>query len=107
MEFLICRTDGDWFDLPLEQWPRVLHPTSFDYQRTTGFGEYCIEIDKCIVEINYEMPGIQVLFHGEIEWERANQITGEILENISSFTGQSGEVIDLNNELAGKVIRFE
>jgi hypothetical protein len=106
MEFLIYRTDGQWFDLDPSDFEKVFHPNSFTSRRTEGNGEYCLEVEGCQVVISYEMPGLQVVFDGDISREIAKQIVTEICQNVTSFTGQSGEVLDFTGEFKGKIIRF-
>jgi hypothetical protein len=107
MEFLIRRIDGELFDLHVNDFEKVFHPSSFTSKRVEGNGEYCLEVEGCQVIINYEMPSLQIVFDGDISRELAKQIVTEICQNVTSFTGQSGEVLDFLCELKGKVIKFE
>jgi archaellum component FlaG (FlaF/FlaG flagellin family) len=107
MEFLIRTNNGECFDLHVNDFEKVFHPKSFTSRRIEGNGEYCLEVEGCQVTINYEMPGLQVVIDGDISREKASQIVEEIRQNVTAFTGQSGEILDFNVELKGKVIRFE
>jgi hypothetical protein len=95
-EFLIRRTDGDWFDLPYDQLPKVLHPNSVPYKPISGWGCYRIEVLGCEISFSDEDPGIAVCFEDETLSEvLAQRLTEEICQNIMEFTGQSGEVIQV------------
>lgn len=106
MEFLIRRTDGEWFDLHSNRFEEVLRPNSFSSRKVQGNAGYCIEVDNCIIEMNYEMPGLQIIFNGDISHDSARKIVEEICQNITSAIGQSGEILDFTGELKGKVIRL-
>jgi hypothetical protein len=62
LEFLIKRTDGDWFDLRHEHLKEVLRPTSYSSKPIEGCGDHRIEVEGCEVSFSYEDPGIQVCF---------------------------------------------
>lgn len=95
-EFLIKRTDGDWFDLHATRFAEVLKPNSFPSRPTSGWGDHRIEVLGCEVSFSYEDPGIQVCFErGPIPDDQAKQIVREILENITRSTGQPGNVIEI------------
>lgn len=95
-EFLIKRTDGDWFDLPHNQLPAVLHPNSVPYKTVPGWGCHRIEVLSCEVSFSDEDPGIAVCFENDrLPEVLAQKLTEEICQNIVNFTGQSGEVIQV------------
>ena len=96
MEFIIARTDGQYWDLNYNQFPDVLHPNSVPWIRITGRGDDRIEVEGSEVSFSDEPPGIQVSFEtGNIEPEYALKLVLEILENVEKATGQHGEVIEI------------
>jgi hypothetical protein len=95
MDFLIRRTDGEWFDLHYEQMPAVLKPASFASRPVEGWGDHRIEVEGVHVSFSDEDPGIQVSFEGEIDETKARQIVEEILASIETSTGQRGKVVPL------------
>jgi hypothetical protein len=96
IEFLIKRTDGDWFDLHKSRFAEVLRPSSFPSRPIEGWGDHRIEIRGCPVSFSYEGPGIQVCFEGNAITEaEASQIVGEIAQSITKATSQKGEVVPL------------
>ena len=89
-EFLICRTDGDWFDLHYPQFFEVLHPNSIPYKK---LGEYTIEVEGCEVSFFDEMPGIHVVLRKKpLASAIQTQVLQEVLENIERYTGQKGRI---------------
>jgi len=96
MEFLIKRTDGDWFNLHSSQFDEALCPSSYPSNRVQGWGSHRIEIDGCQVSFSYEDPGILVCFDCPgISPEKASSIVDEIPKKVSAVTGQSSMVIQL------------
>ena len=95
MEFLIRRTDGEWFEFHRERFPAVLKPASFASQPVRGWGDHRIEVEGVQVSFSFEDPGIQVSFDGQIEAAKASQIVEEILASIETCTGQHGRVVPL------------
>jgi len=96
IEFLIKRTDGDWFDLHTSRCGEVLRPSSFPSHPVEGWGNHRIEIRGCQISFSYEDPGIQVSFEGDSLAEaEASQIVSEIAESITKATGQKSQVIPL------------
>jgi len=97
MEFLIKRTDGDWFDLDLSDYGDVLKPNSFNSEIIEGWGNHRIKIKNCEIAFSYEIAGFQVIFgegdnpSNSISEIEAEKITKEILYNIEKSTGQKGE----------------
>jgi hypothetical protein len=94
IEFLIKRTDGDWFDFPPESDP--YRPLSIPLQRVEGWRDELIEIDGCQISFSYEDPGIQVSFEGQIEEKRAVSIAEEIRLQIEKVSGQYAETIQIS-----------
>jgi hypothetical protein len=96
IEYLIKRTDGDWFDLHASRFAEVLRPSSFLSRTVEGWGDHRIEIHGCQISFSYEEPGIQVSFDGDTLTEsEASQIVSEIAESITKATGQKSRVIPL------------
>ena len=96
IEFLIKRTDGDWFDLHSSRFAEVLRPSSFPSHPIEGRGDHRIEIRGCPVSFSYEDPGIQISFDGDMLSEaEASQVVSEIAESITRATGQKSQVIPL------------
>src|SRR5207249_360756 len=88
LEFLIRRTDGEWFSLPGPgQLPEVLKPRTVPSQPTPGWGTHRISIPNGVIAFSDEDPGIQVIFEQYTgSEEEALMIVGEILANIESAT---------------------
>ncbi len=96
MEFLIKRTDGDWFDLRQQQFDEALRPSSYSSNRIPGWGDHRIVVEGCEVSFSYEDPGIQVVFEcPDFPEDKAAIIVREIAQNISSATGQGSAVVAL------------
>jgi hypothetical protein len=90
IEFLVKRTDGDWFDLPVGSNP--YRPKTVPYE-PLGTDEHAILIGRCEVSFSFEDPGIQISFDGDIAEDLAERVASEVLERIRELTGQRGEVI--------------
>jgi hypothetical protein len=93
-EYLIRRTNGEWFDLPPSSWPDLM-PTSIPWKHVTGWGDYRIEINGVETSFSYEDPGIQISFEGELPETVADRVVEEVLANIEKSTGQRGRIIPL------------
>ena len=96
IEFLIRRTDGDWFDLPANGMAEVLRPSSTASRLIEGDAEHCIEVRGGRIECSYEDPGIQVSCYGEALSEaEARQIVDEMAAKLTAATGQRSRVVPL------------
>jgi hypothetical protein len=97
LEFLIRRSDGEWFDLPPpSELSQVLKPTSVPSQPTPGWGTHRIKIPNGVISFSNEDPGIQVSFEEYTgSEEEATKIVEEILASIESATGQRGRIVPL------------
>ena len=96
IEFLIRRTDGEWFDLPFSSMAEVLRPSSFPSRQVEGDGDHCIEVGGCLIAFSYEDPGIQVTFESDVLSEaEASRIVDEVAERITDATGQKSRVVPL------------
>ena len=93
IEYLIKRTDGEWFEFPSGSDP--YRPVTIPFKKVEGWGDGRIEIDGCQISFSYEDPGIQVSFQGEIPQELADRIVAEISQTIESESGQKSEAIQI------------
>jgi hypothetical protein len=91
IEFLIRRTDGEWFD---NAWS-ACNPKSFAYEVIPGWGNHRIRVLGVEVSISDEIVGYQVHFDGDVNEAAARQIVEEMRENLEAATGQRGEVVEL------------
>ena len=91
IEFLIRRTDGEWFD---NAWS-ACNPKSFPCELVPGWGNHRIRVLGVEVSISDEEPGYQVSFDGEIDEATARRIVEEMRENLEAATGQKGRVVEL------------
>ena len=94
IEFLIKRTDGDWFDFPPGSDP--YRPVAIQFRRVEGWGDGRIEIDGCEISFSSEDPGIQVSFHGQMSEPRAVAIVDEIRQSIERVSKQHAEAIQIS-----------
>jgi hypothetical protein len=93
IEYLIKRTDGEWFDLPAGSDP--YRPTTIPFKREKGWGDGRILVAGCVVSFSFEDPGIQVSFEGKIDNSLADKVVDEVRQRIEQVSGQKGEVIRL------------
>jgi hypothetical protein len=91
IEFLLKRTDGDWFDLPVGS--NAYRPKTVPFEPTGRDEEDPILIGECEVSFSYEDPGILICFDGDIADDLAERVASEVLERIREITGQEGELI--------------
>ncbi len=94
-EFLIRRTDGEWFDLHRDDFAGTLRPSSFPSHKVEGWGDHRISVEGVEISFSYEDPGVQVSFEGELPVEKCETIVNEILANIEEVTGQKGRIVDI------------
>jgi hypothetical protein len=95
-EYLIRPNEFDWFELHKDDFSQVLRPINFESVTITGWGNHRIQVEGVEIAFSFEDPSIQIIFESEIDGEIADQIVGEILENIEKTTGQSGRVVPLS-----------
>ncbi len=95
IEFLIRRTDGEWFDLAEERCAAVFHPNTLPYEAVPGWGTVRIRSAGTEVSVSAEDPGYQVSFEGTIEVAVARRIVEEMLENLERETGQQGRIVEI------------
>jgi hypothetical protein len=97
MEFLIKRTDGDWFDLHKTRFVEVLRPLSYASKPVQGWGDHRIEVSSCPISFSFEDPGIQVCFEGSnLSQDDAVKVVNEIADNIMKATGQQARVVQIS-----------
>jgi hypothetical protein len=94
-EYLIRRTDGEWFDLEYSRFGDALRPSSFSAESIEGWGDHRIRTEGVEVAFSYEDPGIQVTVEGSLPPAVADQIVDEIRQNIERVTGQKGRIVPL------------
>lgn len=96
LEFLIRRTDGDWFDLHANRLEEVLRPATLPSRRVDCWGDHRIEVKGCEISFSYEDSSIQVCFEsGSISDEEAARIVDEIAASITAATGQQSRIVPL------------
>ena len=95
-EFLIRRTDGSWFDILPHEYADALRPNSVPSRPSPRSEGYGIEVEGCHVTFAYDEPGIRVVFEGgALPDEVTRRIVLEVCANITSLTGQAGEVVPI------------
>src|SRR5688572_2788409 len=95
IEYLIRRTDGEWFDLHATRFDEALRPSSFPSERVEGRGAWRIRCEGTDISFSYEDPGIQVSIEGHLPPDVADRIAEEIRQNVERVTGQKGRVVPL------------
>ncbi|MEA2697204.1 MAG: hypothetical protein QOI66_1475 [Myxococcales bacterium] len=90
IEFLVKRTDGDWFDLQAGSNPYRPKTVPYEPLGKDGSG---ILIEGCEVWFSFEDPGIQISFDGDIAENLAERVASEVLDRIREMTGQQAELI--------------
>jgi hypothetical protein len=94
-EYLIRRTDGEWFDLHRMRWPEVLRPNTVASKTVVGPGDYRIEVKGAGISFAYEDPGIHICIEGELPEALSRRVVVEVLANIEQATGQRGRIVEL------------
>jgi hypothetical protein len=93
-EFLLRRSDGEWFDIPAEQMSKILRPSKATSTTIQGWGDNRIKVALGIVSFSYEDAGIQVAMEEFVGTEAdAEGLAADILANIEQSTGQKGTVV--------------
>lgn len=95
IEYLIRRTDGQWFDLNATRFGEALRPSSFASERIEGWGDWRIRCEGVEISFSYEDPSIQLSIEGELSREITDLISDEIRQNVERVTGQKGRVVAL------------
>lgn len=94
IEFLIERTDGDWFGFPPDSDP--YRPVTIPFRQIEGWGDGRIEIDGCQISFSDEVPGVQVSFEGQVSQQRAVAIIEEIRQRIEEVSGQKAQAVQIS-----------
>ena len=94
IEYLLKRTDGDWFDIT--DMKAACQPISAPFEQVEGWGEARIRVGSCDVAFSYEDPGIQISFEGEIDSKLAEKVAGEVLDRIMQLSGQTGAALQIS-----------
>jgi hypothetical protein len=107
-EFLIREANGGSFEYNFakDEFATALQISSRPAQMVSGQGMHCLKLKGFEIAMNDELPGVQVIFSGDLEHEIAVELTQELAEGLSRFTGQPDAVIDFNGELKGKIVSF-
>lgn len=96
MEFLIKRTDGEWFSLHKDHFQKVLKPKHPRTEPCQGIGDHCIQLPNGQIAFTFEDPGLHIIFEKyEGTREEAIRIVREILENLTVFSGEKGKIVEL------------
>jgi hypothetical protein len=96
LEYLIRRTDDEWFSFPFDQYPEILRPARTPSNWIEGWGSNRIQVDGEEISFSDEDLGFQVVFETGILLEaRADEIVSEICENIEAQTGQKAKMTKL------------
>jgi hypothetical protein len=95
VEFLIRRTDGEWFDLPRDRFEAVFRPPSRQLEVAIGAGDLCLLSGATSISIVYDDPGLHVTFRGPMPEEEAVALVEEFCERVCAETGQAGSVVPL------------
>ena len=93
MEFLVKRTDGEWFSLHRDRFPEVLRPRSIESIPIQGWGDYRIKLSNGEIAFSFEEVGLVVTFERYTGTQKqAIQIVEEIVQNIGTSTGERGTI---------------
>ena len=96
LEYLIRRTDDEWFSFPFERYPEILRPARTPSITIEGWGSNRIQVESEQISFSDEEPGFQVVFEtGTLPEARADQIVAEICDNIEARTGQKARMVKL------------
>jgi len=93
IEYLVSRTDGDWFDFPPHSDPYTPDLSEIEVIDRGG-GQ--IEAEGCLVSFSFEEPGVQVTFEGEINEQRARLVAEGVRRKIEAVSGQKGELVQIS-----------
>ncbi len=95
-EFLIRRTDGEWFTLDHRRLAEILKPHSVPSNQVRGWGNHRIRIPNGEISFSDEDPGWLICFEEfSGSREEAFRLVGEILANIEEATGEHGRIVEL------------
>ncbi len=92
MEYIIKRTDGDWFDLDKNKMGDVFYIEGG--QLFEGRGDYCLKTKSGMLTVSYEDPGLQVAFE-DFSKDQAEELINNMLRKLEEITGQKGEILPI------------
>ena len=92
-EYLIRRTDGEWFDIPQGKKADAYRPIASPSERIEGEGTWRIRCEGVEIGFSFEDPGIQIWFEGDLPESTEDRIADEIRQSIERVTGQMGRVV--------------
>jgi len=96
LEFLIQRTDEEWFSIPDDRFEEIVRPHSTASRPVLNRDVYTIEAAGCELSFSFEEAGIQVVFEsGAITEEAAGKLVLEIANNITMVTSQKSAVVQI------------
>ena len=96
IEYIIKRTDGEWFNLNISLYPKVFSSKKYNLKPTQGIGDYCLSFNDKLIEISYEYPGLQFAFKNNFDKNIAKELINEFFKNITQAMGQKGEILQLS-----------
>ena len=91
MEYLIRRTDGDWFDLHADRHADVFLRVGSDDTQVPDSGDFCFKRDGVEVQVNGEIAGLHIIIEPVIDDHLADQWLNEFLQRLQNVTNQKGE----------------
>lgn len=94
-EFLIRRTDGEWFDLHIDRYPDLFLRDDTTDRRVDGPGDFRFQRSGVEVEVNYEDSGFHILIESGIDSSEAEQWVQEYLNRLCDLTYQKGSILQL------------
>ena len=96
LEYVIHRTDGDWFDLPYDRIADILRPATIPSRPVEGWGSNRIVVEGEEIAFSDEEAGVVVYFQtGQTDPTRADEIMEDVRRNIEARTGQKAEVLQI------------
>ena|SRR5882724_9348124 len=97
MEFLIKRTDGDWFNLHSSRFDEALLPSLTLQNAFTAGAIIASRLTDARYCSSTKTSASSLASSAEISPEKASSIVDEIAEKVSAVTGQSSVVIQLRS----------
>ena len=91
-EYLIRRTDGEWFDLHRDAYGSVFLRPKTDDRQVEGHGDYRFIRDGVEIEVNYEDPGLHIIVEDDAPSTKVESWLCEFVERLESVTGQDAEL---------------
>lgn len=82
-EYLIATDDDEFLGLHLDRQEAVLRPCGWQSVEIDGPGDYRLRIDGMDIEMNWESPGLHVIFTGDLSRETADGIAAKIASQLA------------------------